>query len=100
MIVLVTGAGGFLGGAIARELVARGDTVHGFSRGAYTELTELGVVQFRGDLGSAEVKSVAFASLSTRRSNRCPPFDSHSSHRLLSCLVKKERADRSVSNEV
>ena len=53
MKVLVTGAGGFLGGAIARQLVARGDTVHSFSRGDYAELAELGVVQFRGDIGSA-----------------------------------------------
>ena len=56
---LVTGAGGFLGGAITRQLVARGDTVHSFSRGSYPELTELGVVQFRGDLGSAAAVALA-----------------------------------------
>ncbi len=51
MTVLVTGAGGFLGGAIARLLVERGENVRSFSRGDYPELTELGVEQFRGDLG-------------------------------------------------
>ena len=53
MKVLVTGAGGFLGGAITRQLVGRGDTVHSFSRRHYAELEALGVIQFRGDLGSA-----------------------------------------------
>ncbi len=54
MKALVTGAGGFLGGAIARALVARGDTVHSFSRNKYSDLSELGVVQFTGDLDSPE----------------------------------------------
>ncbi len=59
MKVLVTGAGGFLGGAIARQLVVRGDTVRSFSRGDYAELAELGVVQFRGDLDSAAAVALA-----------------------------------------
>ena len=46
----MTGAGGFLGSAIAERLVARGDTVCGFSRGSYAKLDALGVVQHRGDL--------------------------------------------------
>ncbi len=50
MKALVTGGGGFLGGAITRLLLARGDTVQSFSRGDYPELARLGVVQFRGDL--------------------------------------------------
>lgn len=50
MRVLVTGAGGFLGFAIAQQLVARGDSVRGFSRGAYPKLEKLGIEQFRGDL--------------------------------------------------
>jgi len=48
--VLVTGGGGFLGGAIARLLVSRGETVRSFSRGHYPELEALGVEQVQGDL--------------------------------------------------
>ena len=59
MKVLVTGAGGFLGGAITRQLVARGDTVHSFSRHDYAELDGLGVIQFRGDLGGAAAVALA-----------------------------------------
>ena len=50
MKALVTGAGGFVGGAVARALRARGDEVRGFSRGAHTELGALGVDQRRGDV--------------------------------------------------
>ena len=59
MKVLVTGAGGFLGGAVTRQLVGRGDTVHSFSRRHYVELDALGVIQFRGDLGSATAVALA-----------------------------------------
>ena len=51
MKVLVTGGGGFLGGAIVRRLVARGHEVRSFSRGRYPELEALGVEHARGDLG-------------------------------------------------
>jgi len=47
---LVTGGGGFLGGAIVRKLLERGDTVRSFSRGDYPELGKLGVEQIKGDL--------------------------------------------------
>ena len=50
MKALVTGAGGFLGGAIARALRDRGDDVRGFSRGDYPELADLGIEQHRGDV--------------------------------------------------
>ena len=50
MKVLVTGGGGFLGQALCRALVARGDTVTAFQRHAYQELDALGVRQELGDL--------------------------------------------------
>jgi nucleoside-diphosphate-sugar epimerase len=54
MKALVTGGGGFLGGAIVRLLVERGDEARSFSRGDYPLLRELGVAQFRGDLADRE----------------------------------------------
>src|SRR5262249_25879157 len=56
---LVTGGGGFLGGAIVRQLLARGDRVRSFARGDYPDLRRLGVEQARGDL--ADPESVAAA---------------------------------------
>ena len=50
MRVLLTGGGGFLGGAIAARLVARGHSVRSFSRGRYDSLDALGVTHVRGDL--------------------------------------------------
>lgn len=50
MRALVTGGGGFLGSAIVRQLLVRGDEVVSYSRGEYAELTLLGVEQRRGDL--------------------------------------------------
>jgi len=49
---LVTGGGGFLGQAIVRQLVARGDAVTVLSRGAYPELAPLGVMLRRGSVTS------------------------------------------------
>lgn len=48
--VFVTGGGGFLGQAIIRQLVARGDQVVSYSRSAYPELEALGVEHRQGDL--------------------------------------------------
>ncbi len=48
--VLVTGGGGFLGGAIVRQLLARGTEVRSFARGDYPELRKRGVDVRRGDL--------------------------------------------------
>jgi nucleoside-diphosphate-sugar epimerase len=48
--VLVTGGGGFLGGAIVRQLVDRGDAVRSFSRKFYPELAQMGVEQIQGDM--------------------------------------------------
>lgn len=50
MKILVTGGGGFLGGALVRRLVSEGYEVRSFSRGVYPELAGLGVEQVRGDL--------------------------------------------------
>jgi nucleoside-diphosphate-sugar epimerase len=54
MTALVTGGGGFLGGAIVRRLVARGDSVRSLSRGDYPDLRALGVAQVRGDLADPD----------------------------------------------
>lgn len=59
MIALVTGGGGFLGSAIVRRLVARGDHVRSLSRQRYPALEVLGVEQYQGDVASA--KAVAQA---------------------------------------
>jgi nucleoside-diphosphate-sugar epimerase len=48
--VLVTGGGGFLGAAIVRLLVARGDRVRSFSRRRHPTLDPLGVDQLQGDI--------------------------------------------------
>ncbi|MDW8242588.1 MAG: NAD-dependent epimerase/dehydratase family protein [Thermogemmata sp.] len=53
MKVLVTGGGGFLGGAIVRLLCQRGMTVRSFTRSHYPWLDELGVEQALGDLADA-----------------------------------------------
>jgi 2-alkyl-3-oxoalkanoate reductase len=54
MIVLVTGGGGFLGQAIVRRLLARGDAVRTLQRGDYPALAALGAMCIRGDLTDAE----------------------------------------------
>jgi nucleoside-diphosphate-sugar epimerase len=54
MKALVTGGGGFLGGAVVRLLQHRGDTVRSFTRSAYPWLDELGVEKTLGDLADPE----------------------------------------------
>lgn len=54
MKALVTGGGGFLGGAIVRMLRERGDQVRCFSRGAHPAMARLGAEQIRGDLSQRE----------------------------------------------
>ncbi len=50
MRALVTGGGGFLGGAIVRALLEEGDTVTSVSRGDYPHLRELGAETHQADL--------------------------------------------------
>ncbi len=50
---LVTGGGGFLGGAIVRLLLQHGRAVRSFTRTAYPWLNEFGVEQVLGDLSDA-----------------------------------------------
>jgi nucleoside-diphosphate-sugar epimerase len=54
MKALVTGGGGFLGGAVVRLLRSRGREVRSFTRSAYPWLDEVGVEQSLGDLADAE----------------------------------------------
>ncbi len=61
--VLVTGAGGFLGTYIARDLLALGYSVYSFSRGEYPHLKEMGVIQKHGDLCDYESVEEAFTGM-------------------------------------
>ena len=52
---LVTGGGGFLGGAIVRRLIENGDEVRTLQRGDYPELGALGVECVTGDIADPEI---------------------------------------------
>jgi len=59
MKALVTGAGGFVGGAIARALRERGDEVRSFSRGEHPELAAYGIEHHQGDVTDREAVTAA-----------------------------------------
>jgi nucleoside-diphosphate-sugar epimerase len=59
MKALVTGGGGFLGKAVVRQLLERGDNVRTTNRNTYPDLDKLGVEQVRGDIGIASDASKA-----------------------------------------
>jgi nucleoside-diphosphate-sugar epimerase len=51
---LVTGGGGFLGGAIVRSLIESGHQVRTIQRGSYPALEELGAAQIQGDIADSD----------------------------------------------
>jgi nucleoside-diphosphate-sugar epimerase len=57
--VLVTGGGGFLGSAIVKRLVERGDHVSSLSRRFYPELASTGVEQIQGDISDRNAVEAA-----------------------------------------
>ena len=59
MKVLVTGGGGFLGGAIIDLLLARGIEVRSLSRGRYPALEARGVECIQADLSDPEAVTAA-----------------------------------------
>jgi nucleoside-diphosphate-sugar epimerase len=63
--ILVTGGGGFLGKAIVKMLIARGDAVRTFSRSSYPELESLGAEHILGDLADAEAIARACKGIET-----------------------------------
>lgn len=58
---LVTGGGGFLGGAIVRRLMERGEEVRTLQRGRYPNLEAMGVECVRGDIADSDVVDGAVA---------------------------------------
>ena len=60
-MIVVTGGGGFLGGAIVRQLRARGEVVRSVQRSAAPQLLEIGAEVVRADLSDARACLAALA---------------------------------------
>lgn len=54
MKILLTGGGGYLGGAVARALLQRGDELVCLQRGDYPELKRPGITVIKGDLADRD----------------------------------------------
>ena len=63
MKALVTGGGGFLGGAIVRQLHARGDRVTALGRNRYPDLERLGIATVQVDIRDADALRKACAGM-------------------------------------
>ena len=63
MRVLVTGAGGFVGGVVARMLRARGENVRTVARNDYPALSALGCEHVKGDLSDPNVAKAAVSGM-------------------------------------
>ena len=63
--ILVTGGGGFLGKAIVRKLIARGERIRSFSRNFYPVLDNLNVEQVQGDISDASAVASACEGIDT-----------------------------------
>ncbi|MDH5543660.1 MAG: NAD-dependent epimerase/dehydratase family protein [Nitrospinota bacterium] len=63
MRALVTGGGGFLGRAIVKKLLERGDSVKVLGRRSYADLAALGVKTVQGDVADMQKVSEACASV-------------------------------------
>ena len=59
MKVLVTGGGGFLGSAICRQLMTRGDQVIAYQRSPADELEKLGARIVQGDIADSDLLRAA-----------------------------------------
>ena len=53
--VLVTGGGGFLGRAVVKRLIDRGDHVRSLSRNLYSELAAQNVDQIQGNISDLKI---------------------------------------------